>query len=376
MRRTLPTLLLLLTSALAARAADSQVKITGPSQTTSSYRLNLDGFARQEWTNNQYFPLGNDKRWQVRLMPSAEIGRTWFIAGAGGDFSYGEKDNFKDVPATSSYADNYRTRGARLNLAYVRVTPLSWVRIDGGRFEMPVPLTEMLWDGTLKPQGGALTLTLKPSRGEFTRFSLTGLAARGSHYFADEHTNMVLFSGTAELKGGARSTLAFVGSLLQYTDFNDKDALDPRLVRQNSRTLSGGLATRFRVLDLQARVAGQGKAPSSLVLDYCVNTQADKDNRGLWLNVTLGALPQTRAAWSYTYARIDRDATLGAYNTDNFFFHTDWEGHRGEIGTSTGRTSALYLSGEYDRPRLENDTDGSHHWTRRLRVEWRVHGTY
>jgi hypothetical protein len=61
--------------------------------------------------------------------------------------------------------DNYKSRDARFDLAFGRLEPASWIRIEGGRFEMPVRLTEMIWDRDLRPQGGALTLGVRTTRG-------------------------------------------------------------------------------------------------------------------------------------------------------------------------------------------------------------------
>lgn len=106
-----------------------------------------------------------------------------------------------------------------------------------------------------------------------------------------------------------------------------------------------------------------------------MNTQADEANRGLWLGLALGVLPQSRARWEYVYARIDRDATLGAYNTDDFLWHTDWEGHRGELAIGTSATTSFHIIGQLQRPRLLTQPDGTRPWVRRLRLEWRIHSS-
>jgi hypothetical protein len=373
MRRSLLTTLTFVAATVPAQAQVSQAKLKGPDAPQGSiYQIDVQGLAREEWTTHQYLDAPDDKRWQLRLFPSIEIGRKWIFVGGGADLAYGQKDNVDGVPLSGTYVENYHTRGARLDLAYLRLIPMSWLRIEGGRFRMPVPLTEMLWDADLKPQGGAVTLELKP-KGELSRLALTGLAARGSHPFSDEKTNMVLISGAAEFKGGPQSKLALNGSFLQYTDFNLPDGLDPRLFRENSRGHGGLALNKFRIVDLQARMHGGGQAPGELVFDYCINTQAQANRQGVWLGVVLGALPQSRARFEYVYARIGRDATLGAYNTDDFPWHTDWEGHRGEFAVGTGRSSSLHVIGQLQRPMSLTQPDGTHPWVRRLRIEWRVH---
>src|SRR6185369_1600904 len=81
--------------------------------------------------------------------------------GVGGDFIYSSDENTA-VPAglrtRPLVRDNYDSRDARVDLAFARFEPVSWLRVEGGRFEMPLGLTEMIWDRDLRPQGGALTL--------------------------------------------------------------------------------------------------------------------------------------------------------------------------------------------------------------------------
>ena len=74
--------------------------------------------------------------------------------------------------------------------------------------------------------------------------------------------------------------------------------------------------------------------PVQLVADYCWNTAAERGNQGLWLAAVLGSTDVSRARLEYTYAKVDKDATVAAFNADDFFWGTGWEGHRGDLGTS------------------------------------------
>ena len=83
--------------------------------------------------------------------------------GVGGDFNYSSDENTEPPPLL--LRDNYDSRSARVDLAFARVEPVRWLRIEGGRFEMPVRLTEMIWDRDLRPQGAALTLAHRDAAG-------------------------------------------------------------------------------------------------------------------------------------------------------------------------------------------------------------------
>jgi hypothetical protein len=365
MRRALlsVTLLILATGARAQR-------IVGP-QPTSKHAFSLIGMAREEWDKNLFGEDAPDRhRRRGRLLPRIDLSTKLLEAGIGGDFNYSSDKNTElAVDAPQILPDNYDSRSARLDLAFLRLKPLSWVKLEGGRFEMPVLPPEILWDSDLRPQGGALTVGRSATPGK-TYVSLTGLAARGSHVFRDEKTNMVLVSGTLGFPGGPDSGLALTGSYLTFTDFNKPDALDPRLHRQNTLTADGLLAHEFRTVDIGARLYGSGSM-LQLFADYCWNTALSEGNRGFTIGVALGSLMQSRMRWEYSYAKVDRDVTLAAYATDDYLWSTGWEGHRAELATRTDRRSSIHLIGQLQRFKDAPTPEERDHWVQRLRLEWR-----
>jgi hypothetical protein len=368
MRRLLIAMMVVLGAALTARG---QAKISAP-RAPEGYRFEVDALGRQEWTTNRFGDLPDENRWRLRLLPRIEFGRGVFSGGVGGDLNYSKDENAKDVPTGGTYPDNYNSRSARLDLAYLRLRPVTWLRLDAGRMVMPVELPEMLWDRDLRPQGGALTLEFA-GEGDLTRVSLTALGARGSHVFDDEKATMLLFSGSAVLASGQDSKLLVTGSYLRYFDLNKPDSLDPRLFRQNAFT-AAGLTREYRTIDIGARIRNEGSAPADIYFDYCWNTAVDEDNTGMWAGISLGSLLTTRGRFEYTYARVGREATLGAYSTDDFIWGTGWEGHKGELATATSRTSSIHLIGQLQRLRAASDPEEARHWVRRLRIELRFHG--
>jgi len=69
---------------------------------------------------------------------------------------------------------------------------------------------------------------------------------------------------------------------------------------------------------------------------------------------------------------VDKDATVAAYATDDFFWGTGWQGHRGDVGVKAGEHIAVHTIGQLQRfkdsPRIaERD-----HWVKRYRVEVRL----
>jgi hypothetical protein len=339
-------------------------------QKKQSFRFAGDALTRYEWTRDIPGEAGlvNEDRYFLQARPRVEATLGPIELGVGGAFNYSDVEN--DVPPAgeirvSLIRDNFRSRDARLDLAWGKLT-MGPVVAQGGRFLMPLPLTEMIWDQDLRPQGGAVALRLSPETST-TRIALHGIYATGSHVFEDES---VMYGGAAELSfaSGRDSTMQLAGSYLQ---FRDLDKLEYSIRRQNTQ-LAGTFVNEYRVVDLVARLGRTGQLPMELVADYCWNTALDANNRGLWISVSLGNLGSSRARAEYTYAKVDRDATVAAFNTDDFFWGTGWEGHRADLGTGTVKSSAVHAIAQWQRFKDSPDPAVRDQWVTRYRLELRV----
>jgi Putative porin len=359
--------------ALVALASVSAAQDPAPvylNQPKQAFRFAGDGLARYEWTKD--IPAGDtfedESRYRLQLRPRVEATFGPVELGVGGDFNYSKDENDKPpagLAAPVLIRDNYRSRDARLDLAWGKLSagPLS---AQGGRFFMPLPLTEMIWDRDLRPQGGAATINFAP-KSSLNRFAITGLYAKGSHVFEDES---VMFGGGLDLSfaSGQAARLQIAGT---YLEFRDLDTLDPAIRRQNTR-VAGLIVNDYRVVDIVGRITRTGQLPLQLVGDYCWNTAVDQDNKGLWLAVVLGALGTSRTRLEYTYAKIDKDATVAAFNTDDFFWGTGWEGHRADLATSGAKQSSIHAIAQWQRFKDSPDLAQRDRWVKRFRLEWRI----
>ena len=109
-----------------------------------------------------------------------------------------------------------------------------------------------------------------------------------------------------------------------------------------------------------------------LVFDYCWNNAVDAENKGLWFAAVLGAIGVSPARLEYTYAKVDKDATLAAYNSDDFFWGTGWEGHRGDLGVSTRKNNSIHGIAQWQRFKDSPDPLVRDEWVTRYRLEWRT----
>lgn len=354
---------------LAAAAAPAQDEVYQPDK-KYSLRLVGDALAREEWTWDVFVSptqTRREDRWRVQARPRLEVGLGSLVMAVGGDFNYSQDEN-TELPAGAFplIRDNYDSRDARVDLAFASVKPASWIQAQGGRFFMPIPFTEMIWDRDLRAQGGALTLALR-DRGAVNRLSLTTLWSRGSHVFDDARTTLFSAAAGLDLRLGDTTSLDFLAAWMDWTRIA---TMEPRIRRQNTR-LGGQFVFDYEVLDLVGRLRFGGRVPVQLVGDFCLNTAVDDDRKGLWLAAVFGSLRAGTVRAEYVYADVERDATLAAYGADDFLWVTGWKGHRLDLGARLTDDASLHVVGQlqqfYQSPRPEERDD----WVKRVRAELR-----
>jgi hypothetical protein len=222
-------------------------------------------------------------------------------------------------------------------------------------------------------QGASATIDFG-SLGPLQRLAVTGVYGKGSHILPQgnafeftERDTVWMGSATMTFSAGAKDRIELVGS---YLKFDDLGFVDSRLRRQNTR-VAGVLVRPYGVLDFVGRYHGEGRVSTTLAADYCWNTAVDTDNRGLWVAVVLGSVITARGSLEYTYASVDKDATLAAYTTDDFIWGTGWTGHRLDLGVRLSDRASSHVVGQLqkfkDSP-IEADRDT---YLKRYRVEVR-----
>jgi hypothetical protein len=370
---------LFLALAAVRAAAQESPPIFQPEQ-QYSFKIKADGLVREEWTTDIFDGGGrfhNEDRWRLRLVPRMEIGLNKLTLAFGGDVNWSSDKNYLP-PTQAIIRDNYKSRDIRVDLASARLQLASGFRIEGGRFEMPVALTEMLWDRDLRAQGGALTLEARDAAAR-PRIGLTLLASRGSHVFDDGGVGLLLASGAAFFGAGEQGRFEVRASFLRFTGV---DGLEPRIRRQNSRR-NALVFEDYDVLDAIVRFRKDGGVPWQLVADVSWNLGAEetaratgeaprKNDRGVWLAAVLGSTRTARVRGEYTFARVDKDATLAAYATDDFFWATGWEGHRGDLGVKVAEHLALHVVAQLQRFKDSARVEEREHWLKRYRSEIRL----
>jgi hypothetical protein len=125
-------------------------------------------------------------------------------------------------------------------------------------------------------------------------------------------------------------------------------------------------ASEFHVADLLLRVRYQlGSVPVVLSLDGLHNFQAQSRRKSAFEATLSAGRVGTPRQWRtfYTYQYVQRDAVVGAYNTDDWWFHTWYEGHRLGVAVTVLPRVYVQASGSLQR-RLD-----TRHWVSRCLVD-------
>jgi hypothetical protein len=221
--------------------------------------------------------------------------------------------------------DNYRSDGATVDRWYVEARPGAWT-ILAGRFGVPLVSSEMLWDKDVQTPGASVSRQISTGSSTLT---LTGAGFYGPQREGDRSK---IVAGQAVWRGGDANRVA-VEAAASYWDF-DLDDLKSHYVRQNvPEPYAGGqrFESGFRLADLLVRFRFLALAlPVTVSLDGIHNFEASRGARNAFEGAIAIGSVGTPGTWRafYLYQYVERDAVVGAYNTDDWWFHSRYRGHR------------------------------------------------
>lgn len=289
-----------------------------------------------------------DSIYRLRIRPDIERGRFELRPELG----FQPSDRFKvavraignlgtdDNEENARNFDNYRSDGATLDRFYLEARPGAWT-ILAGQFGIPLVSSEMLWDRDVQTPGAAVSHQVPTGASTLT------LTAAGFYSPQREGDESKIFAGQTVWRGGDVNRLA-IEVAASYWDF-DLDELKSHLVRQNtSQPYSGGLRPEsgFRLADLLVRLRFPVlRLPVTVSLDGVHNFEADRPNRDAFEGAVAVGSVGTPGTWRafYMFQYVERDAVAGAYNTDDWWFHSRYRGHR--AGVAVTLLPQIYVQG-------------------------------
>jgi len=230
--------------------------------------------------------------------------------------------------------DNYHSRGATLERYYIEAKPGPLV-IRAGAFGMPLVATEMLWDRDIQTPG--ISAAWQISTGKST-LTLAGVGFYGPQRNSDQ-TRIWVAQSVWRIGDPERLAFEAAGSFWHFEPEN----LDTGYIRQNYSEVIGGqtrYVSNFHIGDVIFRLRFPiGGLPITVSLDglhnFGTRKEAVGDEDAFEGSLVIGHLG-TPGNWRFfaTFQYVERDALLGAYNTDDWWFHSWYRGVRGGIAVT------------------------------------------
>lgn len=240
--------------------------------------------------------------------------------------------------------DNYRSRGVALDRYFVEGKPGSF-NLKAGSFAVPILASEMLWDHDLQTLGVAAGWEVRSGD---SSFAIVGTGFRGPQREGDRTR---VAAGQVIWRSGDPNRFAIEASG-SFWNF-EPDHLKIAFIRQNySEPGPAGVPTfvsKFQIADALVRLRFPiGAAPVQLSFDGLKNfgsqAEAKGDDKAFEASVTVGTVGTPgRVRGFYTFQYVEREAVLGAYNTDDWWFHTWYRGHR--IGLAVTFLPETFIQG-------------------------------
>jgi len=369
------TMIAAIALATLALTANAQQDVTGEDPLTHSQDAVLDAGAEEPLKPLVFFgdfwggydhvsglPNNRDDlsrvRGRVRLGGLWNFAPEWQVVGAlrvaqGSDSNSDNRRN----------NDNERSDSVGLDQLLFRWRPGENTSVEIGKMPWPFELSPAVWDNDIRPAGVALDQSIP--FGEFSRFQFIGGYFAGQHLYGDEsRIGAVQLAWRWHEGAPTRAT-----ALLTYIDFDELDELTLQGLARTNTIVNGRLVNDYRILDLQ--LAGHFEAghwPIDARVDLIHNLGADAERNGGRVSLIVGDHNQPRGwEFGYAYQRIQRDAVMAAFNSDDWWFHSAARGDLLWIGYGIDATWSVRVAGFHEL------RDGLDDYTNRLRVDVNAH---
>lgn len=282
-----------------------------------------------------------------RMAPMLDVGTTIELA-AGSDSNHDNRIN----------NDNERSDSINLDQFFLRWRSSETTSLLFGKAPFPFEFSPMVWDEDLRPVG--LSIDHSIALGDFDRLQLVAGWFAGQHLYQDD-SRIAAIQLAWRWHEGAPTRGAIV---LSYLDFSSLDQLTQNGLARSNRRIDGQLASDYRLLDLQLSGNTEvGAWPFEARLDLLHNLGAEDrvDSSGVRAALILGNRRQANGwEFGFAYQRIQRDAAMAAFNSDDWWFHSAVRGSMPWIGYGIDERWSLRLADFHER------RDGVNEFTDRL----------
>jgi len=288
-------------------------------------------------------------RWRVGAV--ADVTEKWQVG-------FGFASGSDDPRSTNQTLENaFQTPDARLDYAYAKYTPYSFLTLMGGKFENPLWLPkDLLWDSDIMPDGVAAVLSHK--FGNSFKVFVTP-----AFFILEEFSNTTKDPNLFALQAGlhAEFGMPYVKLAGTWYNFNHiKGNVFPHTAKSNSLDSKGKLFYDYDSVAAGVEVGMNlpGPVPAVAVFGEYVVSDADdldkdghKDNKGYLVGLMAGHKKIGKLLdWQlkYNYRELERDAWPDFLPDSDFYGGaTDTKGH--EIELTIGLAKNITFGIDYYR---------------------------
>ncbi len=249
---------------------------------------------------------------------------------------------------------NERSNDVALDQAFVRWKPGENTAFLAGKAVFPLELSPLVWDTDLRPVG--ISGQTAFAAGELDRVVLIGGYFNGNLPYGDDSRIGAVQAAYHWHEGAPASASVFVS----YLDFSDLERLTLQGLARTNRHVGDKLTSQYHLFDVQ--FVGRlhpGGWPLEARLDLLRNLGADDERDGARFSLVLGDRRQPHS-WEFGLAeqRIQRDAAMAAFNSDDWWFHSWSHGVMPWIGYGFDATWSVRLAGFHEqRDEVQRHTD-------------------
>jgi hypothetical protein len=342
--------------AVADSAAQANQRITKLEADTAANKKDTDSKAKQLGNFNfsgdvrvryePWFQKGTKdrNRERVRLRFNVTGKLTDEISG-GFSLASGTLDD--PVSTNQTFTGFLNRKNIGIDKAYVTYKPnyAKFLKLDAGKFSFPWYRTPMTFDSDINPEGFAQTLSFDVKSSVLKNVTFVGFqlpineVSSGADSFILGGQIQTQFQFSPKVKLGlygaginflrtdplgvaaaGRVAGTLVGSL------NNSNTL-----RKNSSGTVIGYASKFAYLDaiLKLDLETSKRFPTSILFDFVNNVRGPHERSGYWTEIAVGKQKEAKdVQLGYTFARIEKDAVVSAFNESDLRASTNVLQHK------------------------------------------------
>ncbi len=287
---------------------------------TGDFRL------RYEYTSREKRADRNRGRYRLRLGIITEINDNFMVG-------FGLATGSGNPRSTNlNMTNSFDTPEFRLDYAYLRYKPNSWLTLTGGKFKNPIwRVGDLLWDGDVRPEGVTAEMKGKVS-GDLGFFLTTGF------WVVDEESgdsnDPVMFVIQPGMSLNLTDQTVFKAAVTYY-GFSNVDGADLDY-SMNTNTREGGVLKHdYDALTFTGELGmvnpfGTSLPYLAIFAEYINNVEVSNDDDGYMMGFKFGEKKvKTKGQWQfkYNYRRLETDAWLDTWPDSDAYGGTNAKGH-------------------------------------------------